>query len=81
MKILILKLLVLGVVWNILLKKKKKKECWCLISIQDGRVNLEPGGKTVSAGSAYQSIPLSGTHYFDKDVSKAIVKSKVLHNP
>lgn len=33
------------------------------------------------SGSAYQSIPLSGAHYFDKDISKATVKIKVLHNP
>lgn len=31
--------------------------------------------------SACQSIPLSGAHYFDKDISKATVKIKVLHNP
>lgn len=31
--------------------------------------------------SAYQSIPLSGSYYFGKDISKTTVKIKVLHNP
>lgn len=34
-----------------------------------------------SSGSAYQWIPLPGAHCFDKDISKATVKIKVLHNP
>lgn len=33
------------------------------------------------SGSAYQSILLSGSHYFDKDISKATVKIKAVHNP
>ena len=37
---------------------------------------LSPG-----SDSAYQSIPLSGVHYFDKVISKATVKIEVLHNP